>query len=80
MMAVADVEADTAEAVGIIQLAGGENKTQKWCSKMMAQRWKCTPTMISYHMSGTGYQRLIRSETDKNNHFKRGHVKMIAVL
>ena len=38
MMTVVDVEADMAEAVGIIWLSGGAYQMQEWCSEMMAHR------------------------------------------
>ena len=60
MIVVVDVEANMAEAVGIIQLSGGADQMQEWCSAMMAHRYKCTLPMISHQMSGTSYQRLRR--------------------
>ena len=35
-MATVDMKADMAEAVGMIQFAGGEDRMQEWCSVMMA--------------------------------------------
>ena len=38
MIVVVDVEANMAEAVGIIQLAGVADQMKEWCSEMMAHR------------------------------------------
>ena len=38
MMAVVVVEAYMAEAVGVIQISGGEDHMQEWCSEIMAHR------------------------------------------
>ena len=37
-MVAVDVEANMAEAVGIIQLAGVADQMKEWCSEMMAHR------------------------------------------
>ena len=38
IMAVVDMEANMAEAVGIIQVTGGADQMQEWCLVIMAQR------------------------------------------
>ena len=61
MMEVVENEADMTEAVGIIQVTDGEYRMQERYSAMMAHI-KFTLTM---KMSGPGYQRLIRAESEK---------------
>ena len=80
MMAVVDVVVDMSEPVGLIQLAGRVEHMQEWCSAMMTQRKKCTPSMISHQIIGTSYHILRISQLDQNGHITRDHVKMMAVL
>ena len=78
-MVVVDAEDEMAEAVGIIEVTDGSDRTQEWYSAIMSHRYECNLPMTPHHMNGTGYQRLRRSELEKNYHITRSHVKMMVV-